>query len=118
MFHVGQLVICIKDTSSVAAAYPDYIMPQKGFVYTVRQVHFDCEGIDSNNLGTGILLFEIHNKPFDEGGEPAFDALSFRPIDEARIDRFRQMLVTPPREPAHADLTGDERAKVMGWEAG
>lgn len=102
MFHIGQRVVCVDDKGLTA-----------GRVYTVREV--TVSPIDNSEA---IRLIEIIRPigPGDGGNEPPYRFFRFRPVDETRLEVFRAMLVTPPRELVPA---GDEaeRRKVNGWEA-
>ena len=101
-FKAGMLVVCIDD------AWPPFIkaeqrlgrcgFPEKGRVYTLRDVFIAPE--------VGVLvvrLCEIHNPAvavFGDGrlGEPCWGAHRFRPLDESRLDVFRNLLVDLPKE--------------------
>lgn len=77
-FRIGQKVCAIDDFKDRHG----WSMPKKGPVYTVR-------GIQSNHLGTGLLLNEIRNDHyrFAEGFiEPTFLADCFRPVVERKTD--------------------------------
>lgn len=103
MFHVGQHVYCIGsggqpptdfDRAAWAKAAPGG--PRKGLIYTVR-------GLRQGRSASGLLLDEII-APTGGGGydEIAWNTRCFRPVDETKLSIFREMLVTPPKEPVSA----------------
>lgn len=80
-FHVGQKVECIA-TFCVVMLYPEICFPEKGRVYTVRNV-LDLPG------GIGLRLVEIKNELSDTRVgpfEPTFIDAAFRPITENKTD--------------------------------
>lgn len=82
-FHVGQRVVCV-DTS--AGRYPCDLPPlEKGSIYTIRDVT-PCFG------ELAVQIEERYRRDY------WFRASRFRPLDERRLDIFRAMLVTPPKE--------------------
>jgi hypothetical protein len=90
MFHVNQLVLCVEN--SVASEYRE-TCPEKGRVYTVRDVSYE------EAVGSLIRLAEIVNLPrtYRQGVQEAwFVSSSFRPIDEARLLQFRKLLAPQP----------------------
>lgn len=115
MFQVGQHVLCVDDFGVCGRFFPGTILPQSGSVYTIRGI------VIGHRLGgleaEGLLLQEIINGP-RSGGRPevAFEARCFRPLTSRSLDVFTAMLAPQPRQPAHADLSEDERRKVNGWE--
>lgn len=95
MFHVGQLVKCVEAFESRSAV--PVAMPQKGTVYTVREIEIADGG---NHPGDPFLrLVEIINDPWPCRGrsvEPAFWYARFRPIDDTRLEIFRKALRSVP----------------------
>lgn len=88
--RVGMRVVCINDQPRHWEE-DGYIYPNKGHIYTIRQVVFD-------NLKTGLLLVEIHNPTLNGDGEAYFNCRNFRPLDERRLDIFRSILTKAPSE--------------------
>ncbi len=93
-FEPGKRVVCVYDFSadpmfsqgvSLGACFPTL-----GKVYTVRNSF-----VMSGDI-IGIHLIEITNPliPIDENsmGEMGFDIRAFRPVDETKIDQFRELL--------------------------
>lgn len=78
MFKVGQKVVCIDDDWNHLSYMPTQNMPNKGEIYTVREIE-----IFGNDVG--IRLCEVVNKPWRSPDgllmEQAFDIDAFRPID-------------------------------------
>jgi len=83
----GQKVICIND------AFPEFIraiykqLPDKGKVYTVREVFLGREKIvkGGDTATVGLLLEELHNPPdpFHQGQqELGFSSERFAPLEE------------------------------------
>ncbi|NTE68376.1 hypothetical protein G6M85_22540 [Agrobacterium tumefaciens] len=104
-FKQGMRVVCVDDdydTRSLCVAREFCIqLPKKGCVYTLRDV-FDVPeyGEDADNR-LRVLLLEISNSkiPFISGDvEADFPARRFRPLDESRLDVFRDLLVDLPKE--------------------
>lgn len=98
-FHVGQRVVCIKE-GGWSHAEPGERHPQKGEVLTIRN-------IDLCPDGTFLQFAEIVNPQtrVDFDGLPAeaqYWSERFRPIDERRLDIFRALLVSPPKEVVQA----------------
>lgn len=97
----GMRVVCVDDqwppVVLAHAALFGSVFPTKGRVYTVREALMWAETVC-------LRLVEIHNPDvtfFDDAGnpvEPAFKAARFRPLDEARLDVFRNLLVDLPQE--------------------
>lgn len=101
-YQPGMRVVCIDDV------WPPFIQaeqrlgrcnfPEKGRVYTLREVFIAPE------VGVVVVrLREINNPPvavFGDGslGEPCWGAHRFRPLDESRLDVFRDLLVDLPKE--------------------
>lgn len=97
----GMRVVCIdgKFTDFVHRLAPvlGVKLPVKGTVYTLRYV-----GIDLADGIPGCLLVEIVNPqvPYTNGAvhEPFWGLSRFRPLDETRLDVFRNLLVDLPKE--------------------
>lgn len=90
MFHVGQLVICVRD--DIQRPF-DETTPRKGVVYTVRELVQHAED------RVGVKLVEIINAPqFYANGcrECSFTSEAFRPLDDSRLDVFRKALTDAP----------------------
>lgn len=101
-FHVGQRVVCIIQGKAPAFC-PVAVYPNKGSVYTVREVRDDRPMGGSPEV---ILLCEIDNRHcIGARGpgvrafiEPAFNSRGFRPLCESRLDQFRAHLTPTPKE--------------------
>lgn len=90
--RVGMRVVCL---NNVGAA-----MLSNGAVYTVSGVYE--KGGRSEYLGHGnfgVLLQEVKVPPRMDGFHPA----RFRPLDERRLDVFREMLAPTPKQPVRSD---------------
>lgn len=91
MWHVGQRVVCVDDSNWS----DDHIKhPIKGRIYTIREID-TIGGID------GFWLEEIINpiKTYCDGVcEAGFKRERFKPLDEKRLDIFREMLTVKKRE--------------------
>lgn len=87
-FHVGQLVICIKQGRWHGGTGRE-IDPVYGTIYTVR---------DSVLFGliSAIRLVEIVNEPDETGEEVTYTADRFRPVDDTRLSIFRSLLEPKP----------------------
>ncbi|MFC6487334.1 hypothetical protein [Nitratireductor sp. GCM10026969] len=94
----GMRVVCVN--SEDHRRYGDEIMPEVGVVYTIRMAGLD--EIDGNSL---LRLREIINEERlywcaalgrHVFLEPCFDAEWFRPLDERRLDVFREALKKAP----------------------
>lgn len=115
MFHVGQHVLCVDDFEVCSRFFPGSIIPRAGVVYTIREIVVGLR-IDGTEA-EGLCLEEIRNGPQEDGGEEvSFESGCFRPLSSRSLDVFTAMLAPRPRQPAHADLSEDERRKVNGWE--
>lgn len=101
----GMRVVCVRDYTDpkqiAMAVALGVALPQRSIVYTVRDVsspHPDLEGV----MQIPIRLCEIINPAVlhDAGAmrEPAWAASRFRPLDESRLDVFRNLLVDLPKE--------------------
>jgi len=93
-FGVGDQVVCIHHFSK-EADYPGLSWPQKGQVYTVRE-------LTSHGTGPGLRLVEIVNPPIMHSNvgmdEPAYARCRFRPVRKTSIEVFQKMLVPTERE--------------------
>ena len=102
-FRPGMRVVCINDSYTpegrLALAIHNIQKPKKGRVYTIRDVM--SEPIQGHLV---VRLVEIVNAPApyinSDIIEPFYLAKRFRPLDEKRLDVFRQHLVPAPRERA------------------
>ena len=93
-FHVGQRVVCVDGDFSRKKLRGE-TLPIKGVVYTVREagIH-DIYGLPY------VRLVEIVNEPQEYRfgvTEACFRASKFRPLDEARLDQFRDHLAPAPK---------------------
>lgn len=100
-FHVGQRVVCVDDSAThfrvkqrfmglLRRWVPHKSVLTRGCVYTVSRV-----GV-GYNLETGEECPAIQVAEISLDGDEALEAHRFRPLDESRLDVFRQLLVTPP----------------------
>lgn len=98
-FHVGQRVVCVEDQPKPGTIWSPGTAPEKGRVYTIARV-FTHPSTD----GLLVELVEIRRSDATERqwGHRGYGAYRFRPLDERRLDIFREMLVTPPKEPVSA----------------
>jgi len=90
-FYPGQRVVCVDDVFPPRKNKAE-IYPIRGAVYTVRDTICDHRGL-------AIFLVEITNKPakYKQGvREMGFFAHRFRPLDERRLDIFRDHLNRVP----------------------
>ncbi len=106
MFHVGQLVVCVDDTSSHLVFFdadaPSGKLLEKGRIYTVRKVdslkkfrhHTTCKFVSD----TPVWLEEVVRTQGEWHDEP-FGARRFRPVDESKIEIFTKTL-EPVKEDA------------------
>lgn len=96
----GMSVVCVDASDTNQFGRQELV---HGTVYTIRRV------VDEDPLliawlgprwsGFGIMLAEVRRPIEDEEyGEVPFGGWRFRPLDERRIDVFRQMLAPAPRE--------------------
>ncbi|WCK01047.1 hypothetical protein [Agrobacterium tumefaciens] len=105
-FKPGMRVVCIRPYTApeeIAAALRWHITtPEKGIVYTLREVQPPEALGDGSGTAMPLLLAEIVNRPvlYSDGSvrEPAFASTRFRPLDETRLDVFRNLLVDLPKE--------------------
>lgn len=100
-FKPGMRVVCVNDDFGADAPAVStrlgITLPTKGTVYTLREV-VKCGCCTHLN----VRLAEIRNpiiRMLDGGqDEPAFGDFRFRPLDESRLDVFRNLLVDLPKE--------------------
>lgn len=102
-FKPGMRVVCISDEWMPGFKEQEQLrhgsdFPVRGCVYTLRDV------IIAEDTGDLLVrLVEIINSPvvilWDGSiGEPLWGAFRFRPLDETRLDVFRNLLVDLPKE--------------------
>ncbi|MES0168214.1 hypothetical protein NKJ87_19865 [Mesorhizobium sp. M0027] len=99
-YQVGTLVACIDGSFRFTReCEAGVVIPRKGAVYRIRTVDF------FRHAG-GIMPFlrfdEIHNPEYPSilgPYEPVFDSRAFLPLDERRLDVFRQVRVPPVKRP-------------------
>ena len=108
MLHLGQKVICVRDSNWPRGPYGyTPTLPQKGVVYTIRAI-VPCRALFGRDED-GLHLVEIVNPtlPRKSGwvnGELAFRISRFRPVRTTSIDVFTKMLKpVPVSEPAELD---------------
>lgn len=91
MFHVGQHVVCVKKDpwKSVNIVGADGYGPALNEVCFVTDVGLSVEGVILRLRG-----WEVDPK----GVQWAFRARRFRPLQDSRLDIFRQLLVNPPKQ--------------------
>lgn len=97
MFHIGQRVVCVDATDGGGCFPPTMDGLLKGAVYTVRWAGLSVSSREA------IRVEEItRTKLPGTDHEVGFLASRFRPVDETRLEVFRQMLAPTPRvkEPA------------------
>lgn len=105
-FYVGQKVVCVggkgkgsysQDDWDAWVAYYQIALPQRGTIYTVRQIWDAPDGLQR------IRLMEIVNPPADYSDalkqEPWFLSRQFRPLDERETDiSVFTSLLTPTQQ--------------------
>src|SRR3954469_6536842 len=99
MFHVGQLVVCVKTWSDYPGAPPPVIVgPVAGTIYTIREAFADLDGAALVRLVEIVNRRALYNEPgwIARYEEHTFFASRFRPVDEARIEVFRKALLKSP----------------------
>lgn len=87
MFHVGQLVVCVKRGEWKLVDGDEIVEgrdPHKGEVLTISGIDVRCGGLY-------LRFFEIDHSP----DEVWYDSNRFRPLPDDRIAIFRQLLVNP-----------------------
>lgn len=102
-YQVSKLVACIDDDFRFTReCEPGMVIPHKGTVYRVRTVDlFRVRGVDK--ALTFLRFDEIHNPRYPSivgPYEPVFDARSFLPLDDRRLDALRRHLAPVDRVPA------------------
>lgn len=101
-FHVGQRVVCVvvcDHWGGLRRSFPEVSLPVVGTVYTLRDVFAEPRCSQSGEVL--VRLAELVNPPSKTNIGPyeaAFSSECFRPLDERRLDIFRAMLVSPPKE--------------------
>jgi hypothetical protein len=102
-YQVGRRVVCITefhgDWALVCSA-----MPAKGRIYTIRAVTLGENSAGETRVGLRFEEFEAHRLGAfaQSGDEWSFAATDFRPVDEARLEQFRQFLASAPKEGVRA----------------
>jgi hypothetical protein len=96
MFHVGQMVVCIKDGWSRGDPIEESLFfPVKGRIYTIRTIEKSlCK------CGLSLRFEEIVNPPllFLEGiVECDFAADRFRPVRKTDISALRDLVAPRPK---------------------
>jgi len=101
-YQVGRRVVCLVDHTGWRNAAS--VLPAKGRIYTIRAALVGHNSAGEEKLGLLFQEFVSHRIGLFaiEGGEWAFAATDFRPLDERRLDQFRQLLTPAPtvRAPA------------------
>ena len=90
-FYVGQKVALIDDSEWTAADRLAWSYPEKGVIYTVREVLLPASG------DLALRLVEIRNRVgrcvvTGDECEPRFLASRFRPAVEPNIQQFRDLV--------------------------
>jgi hypothetical protein len=85
MFHVGQLVVCIRDIHVIVAHECLVSAPKKGDIVTVRETFLGTYGVPA-------ITLEEHLNKVASNGEPGFRESNFRPIAKTDISIFTAML--------------------------
>lgn len=85
----GMRVVCIDDDW----VFPGPSHPLRGKVYTIKSV--EVEVPFRGRVHAGPYL-GFHECPGANGGRPEFHARCFKPLDETRLDVFRQHLTRAP----------------------
>lgn len=98
-YQAGRRVVCITEYGGYRATICS-VLPVKGQVYTIRAL-----GIGENEAGetiAGLRFVEFQSLRIgdfaDTGEEWWFVTKDFRPLDEGRLDQFRQHLVPVSKE--------------------
>ena len=92
--RVGMRVVCVDDAESFGTL-------KHGSILTIERVLVDDALFSSRYAGYGVGLLFVEIPPPPHPIE-AFHPARFRPLDERRIDVFRQILTkapTPEKEP-------------------
>lgn len=91
--YVGQRVVCVSDDWGPYAARSEQRgtkLPSVNRVYTIRAIELVGGEI-------GLYFVELINpKIAMNGTEQCFIAANFKPVDESRLDVFREMLKNVP----------------------
>jgi len=92
MFHVGQMVVCVKTFDKTKETWRD-ALPVKGGVYVIRDVFNGSFNPD----GLYLRFEEIVNPPrFEYGVEVGFNSSRFRPVKHTSIEQFTAILNQAP----------------------
>ena len=97
MFYVGQHVVCVDDQWR-GTHHGRWYLPcplKVGDVYEVRGIS-RSRGTYYESTGHEVLLLDGVINPY--GDETGFAVFRFRPLQDSRLDIFRQLLVTPPKQ--------------------
>lgn len=97
-YQVGRRVVCLVDHSGWRHACS--VVPDKGRIYTVRAALIGHNSAGQEMLGLFFQEFVADRigEFAGQGGEWAFAAHDFRPLEEGRLDQFRQLLTPTPKE--------------------
>ncbi|RWH31628.1 hypothetical protein [Mesorhizobium sp.] len=91
-YRIGQFVACIDDKLKFTGQTPDgMVLPRKGNVYRIRTV--EAFRVPDGRSLLFLRFDEIRNPEYPSSigpYEPVFDARAFKPLDEQRLDVFRQ----------------------------
>lgn len=92
-YEAGKRVVCISDGEGWRGICS--VVPRKGRIYTIRAAEMGENVAGEVKLGLQFVEFaSFRIGQFAHfGGEWFFSATDFKPIDESRIDVFRQHLV-------------------------
>lgn len=97
-YQVGRRVVCITDNGYWRQHCS--VWPFFGRVYTIKASRIGLNEHGEELLGLRFEEFESYSisdfRP--EDGYWWFPAKAFRPLDERRLDQFRQMLTPTPKE--------------------
>ena len=67
-----------------------------------------------------VLLVEVVNPASglnwytDDGEEPCWEWIYFRPVTEGRVDELKKLLVIPPKTPVEPEPVSD--GQIVKWE--
>lgn len=98
-YDVGKRVVCICTGESWIAACT--IVPQQNKIYTIKATRIGLTVRGETVLGLRFEEFESYSATEEyepEDGYWWFAAPDFRPVDERRLDVFRQLLKTVPAD--------------------
>lgn len=104
-FHVGQPIVCVRACPDGCGLGTE-ALPKVGTVYTVREAdvcrYSGVVCVLLVEIVNPVALYWLSHLGVHVHCEPAFNGNQFRPLDEKRLDVFRAMLVTPPKETVSA----------------